>query len=115
MSAGNLYKEFNCQQCGICCRWTGHVLLTDADITRLAAAVELSEDELIERYTVLAVNRRQLSLTEGEDGGCIFLEDTQCAQYDARPEQCRSFPHAWRVAEGCPALDLLNKEACFKR
>jgi Fe-S-cluster containining protein len=27
--------------------------------------------------------------------------------YEARPEQCRTFPYAWSVAEGCPELDKL--------
>src|ERR1039458_4606760 len=25
--------------------------------------------------------------------GCVFLEDSRCAIYPARPEACRGFPH----------------------
>ncbi|MBI9021270.1 MAG: YkgJ family cysteine cluster protein [Verrucomicrobia bacterium] len=106
---GKEEQGFICQKCGICCRWEGHVLLTGEDIHRLAAATELSEKEFIERYTILAANRRQLSLSEHPDGRCIFLKENGCAVYDARPEQCRSFPRTWRVAEGCPALEELDK------
>ncbi len=102
-------RSFKCQRCGICCRWPGHVLLTDEDITRMAAATGLTEDEFIERHTLLAVNRQQLSLAEHSDGRCIFLEETGCAFYEARPAQCRNFPHTWRVSEGCPALEELDK------
>lgn len=77
----------------------------------MAKALELSEDLFIDRYTVLAANRRELSLDEFPDGACIFLKDEKCAYYEARPEQCRTFPHAWRVAEGCPALDCLDKDS----
>ncbi|MFA7369176.1 MAG: YkgJ family cysteine cluster protein [Kiritimatiellales bacterium] len=101
--------SFKCQQCGTCCRWSGHVLLTEADICRLAAAAELSEVQFIERNTVLAANRHQLSLADGPDGSCMLLEEGRCALYEARPAQCRDFPHGWRVAEGCPALEALNK------
>ncbi|MBL7016437.1 MAG: YkgJ family cysteine cluster protein [Kiritimatiellales bacterium] len=101
--------EFICQRCGVCCRWPGHVLLTSGDVSRMAAATGLSETDFIDRYTQLASNRRQLSLTEYPDGRCIFLTEEGCEFYDARPEQCRNFPHTWRVAEGCPALEALDK------
>lgn len=76
----------------------------------MAEAVGLDEEAFIEKYTALASNRRQLSLMEYADGSCVFLTDQGCAHYDARPEQCRNFPHTWRVAEGCPALDALKEE-----
>ncbi len=101
--------SFKCQQCGTCCRWSGHVLLTDADILRLAVAAGLSEIQFVERYTVLATNRRQLSLADQTDGSCVLLEENHCAFYEARPAQCRDFPSSWRVAEGCPALEAMDK------
>ncbi|NOU35410.1 MAG: YkgJ family cysteine cluster protein [Kiritimatiellaceae bacterium] len=102
-------RSFKCQQCGTCCRWSGHVLLSDEDIARLAVAAGLSEDVFIARYTVLAANRRQLSLADASDGSCVLLKGGRCALYEARPAQCRGFPHSWRVAEGCPALEALDK------
>ena len=102
-------RSFKCQKCGACCRWTGHVLLTAADVTRLAAAAGLTEEQFIERYTVLASNRRQLSLSDGPDGSCALLKNGRCALYEARPAQCRDFPHGWRVTEGCPVLEALDK------
>lgn len=98
-------RSFKCKQCGACCRWSGHVLLTEADIARLAAATGLSEETFISHYTVLAANRSQLSLADGLDGSCILLKDDLCTLYDARPAQCRDFPHGWRVAEGCPGIE----------
>ena len=102
-------RSFQCHRCGTCCRWPGHVLLTEQDIPRLATATGLTEDAFIERYTDLAANRRQLTLKDINGLDCIFLKDNGCAHYDARPEQCRSFPHAWRVNSGCPGLDELNE------
>jgi len=85
------------------------VLLTEKDITRLSKSTGLSEEKFIARYTVLAANRRELSLAEHSDGRCVFLEENGCRHYVDRPAQCRDFPHSWRVAEGCPALEEMNK------
>lgn len=93
---------FACTGCGDCCRWPGHVLLTDADIVRLAAALHLDERTFVERHTRLASNRAQLSLRETPDGACEFLSGNRCEVYAARPTQCRDFPRAWRV-DGCQA------------
>lgn len=75
----------------------------------MAQAMGLSEQQFIERHTVLASNRHQLSLAEYPDGRCIFLGEDGCEFYDARPEQCRNFPHTWRVSSGCPALEDMDK------
>ena len=101
-------RSFKCKKCGTCCRWSGHVLLTDTDVARLSQAAGLPDEAFIEQYTILASNRRQLSLADHPDGSCILLEDGQCLLYEARPAQCRDFPHGWRVAEGCPGLDETN-------
>ncbi|MBU1692931.1 MAG: YkgJ family cysteine cluster protein [Verrucomicrobia bacterium] len=78
------------------------MLLTDEDITRLAAFLAIPERDFIRHYTVLAANRRQLSLAEQPGGACVFLEDGRCRVHAARPAQCRDFPVAWSVP-GCPA------------
>ena len=98
-------ENFRCTGCGECCRWPGSVLLAGLDLARLAAALGLTEQAFIDRHTRLAPNRIQLALADGPDGSCVFLEGNRCSVYEARPEQCRNFPHTWRVAEGCPALE----------
>ena len=106
-----ILKEFKCSGCGECCRWGGSVLLTDDDIAKMAAFLGLSETEFVEKHTRLAPNRRQLALLDQADGSCAWLEGDRCALYAVRPEQCRSFPYAWSVPEGCPELDkLLEKQ-----
>jgi uncharacterized protein len=93
---------WNCSRCAECCRWPGHVLLTDPDIAALAGHLGMSPPEFIERHTRLASNRAQLSLTERADGACIFLDGDACRVYEARPLQCRQFPIGWTVRDGCP-------------
>lgn len=96
--------SFSCTRCGECCRWPGHVLLHDADITRLARGVGLDEDRFIQRYAVLASNRGQLSLAEDKDGACIFLDGARCSVYEERPAQCRAFPFPATSHSECPGL-----------
>jgi Fe-S-cluster containining protein len=73
----------------------------------MAIHLGLSEPAFIERHTRLAPNRIQLALLDHEDGSCSFLTGDRCSVYDARPEQCRTFPYAWSVPKGCPPLDAL--------
>ena len=108
MLDSTILKDFECTGCGACCRWPGSVRLTGRDITAMAARLGLTEREFIARHTCLAPNRIQLALLDHTDGSCSFLDGSRCGIYEARPEQCRSFPFAWSVPEGCPALDKLQ-------
>ncbi len=111
MINSEILKQFQCSGCGACCRWGGSVLLEQEDIARLTEHLDLSEAQFIDQHTRLAPNRRQLALLDQADGSCAFLQGDRCAVYEARPEQCRTFPFAWQVTEGCPELDrLLAKE-----
>ena len=81
------------------------MLLAAEDVAAAAAALGMAEADFIERHAILARNRAQLTLKEGADGACEFLDAAGgCRIYAARPKQCRDFPHGWRVA-GCPGLD----------
>lgn len=81
--------------------------MTDADIRNMAAHMGISEQEFVDSHTRLAPNRQQLALLDQPNGSCAFLQGDRCAVYEARPEQCRTFPYAWSVPEGCPELDKL--------
>ncbi len=107
MTDPEILKAFECTGCGECCRWSGSVLLTNRDIKKIAHHLGLLEQEFIDHQTRLAPNRIQLALLDKEDGSCSFLKNDRCSIYETRPEQCRSFPFAWSVPEGCPALDAL--------
>ena len=111
MLNSRILNQFQCVGCGECCRWTGSVLLTNQDISILGSHLGLTEQAFIDRHTRLAPNRIQLALMDHANGSCSFLEGNRCSVYNSRPEQCRSFPFAWSVSEGCPALDKLLDSA----
>jgi len=84
-----------CQRCTACCRWPGQVLLSDAEITRLAAFKNLSEHDFIQQFTRLRQDKRGLALKDQPDGACIFLEGENCAVQPVKPQKCREFPNLW--------------------
>jgi len=92
--------DFHCRRCGNCCRWHGYVRLSEAETERAAACLGLEVGEFTARYTTLTADRRGLTLTEREDGSCIFLETgpdgaTDCRIQAAKPQQCLRFPWGW--------------------
>ena len=86
---------YECQRCTACCRWPGQVRLDEQTISRLAAFLQLSETDFIQRFTRLRTDRLGLSLLDKPNGECIFLEGDNCAVQPVKPQQCRDFPNLW--------------------
>ncbi len=100
---------FACTGCGACCRIQGEVSLAEDDIERLAGGRGLDRHAFEDRYTRLSANRRQLALTDGPEGACVFLgDDNRCQVYPHRPRQCRRFPFPWTRLEDCEGLRVLE-------
>lgn len=86
-------SKIDCCACGNCCREMLPVLST-SDVARLAAGLNLSEAETIDRFLVPQEEE------EGETGTltfnkkpCPLLSGNRCGAYASRPDNCRSFPH----------------------
>jgi len=106
-----------CQRCTACCRWPGQVRLGDAEITRLAAFLGLSEHEFIQRHTRLRHDRQGLSLQEKANGECIFLNGNDCAVQPVKPQQCRDFPNLWNFPgfeKVCQAIPRMVSDEEYK-
>ena len=86
--------RFTCTQCGDCCRTHGEyawVFLTPEDTGRLAEKLGLSRAEMLHRYA----DRDEEGIghtLKWEKDRCIFLGERGCEVYEARPEQCRTWP-----------------------
>ncbi len=97
----NNSKNFECQRCGNCCRESGYVHLSEKEIDACAAFLNLDVTVFTEKYTQLTKQRSGLSLTEQDNGACIFLtEDGACQIQPVKPQQCRQFPFTWRYKDG---------------
>lgn len=79
-------------------------MLTTQDIAAIAAFLDLSQEQFVNRWAKLAPNRGQLCLIENEHGVCCFLKNNRCWIYPVRPRQCRDYPEQWRVLEDCPGF-----------
>ena len=109
--------RFKCTGCGNCCSGTpGYVWLDDADMTRIAAFLNMPVDTFTTRYVRRV--KTDYSLLEKPNFDCVFLDrkdgHTRCSIYPVRPVQCRTWPfwdmnlkspQAWtNSAERCPGM-----------
>jgi Fe-S-cluster containining protein len=90
---------FACRQCGACCRVPGPVRLEASEVGALAAFLDLDVYAFTKRYTQLTKDRQCLTLTENEDGSCVFLQpDHRCLVQHVKPLQCKEFPAKWHFS-----------------
>jgi Fe-S-cluster containining protein len=101
-------QDFQCQKCGNCCRPHGYVRLAENETELIAGYQGMDVLQFVKECTRLTNDRTGLSLTESEDGACIFLaQDNTCIIEDVKPQQCRDFPAKWSYAGAeilCPGL-----------
>jgi len=84
--------RFECSRCGHCCRGAGNVWISDAEIERLARALDVSDAQLRTLYT-RRVADRGVVLRQKRNQDCVFwAADSGCQIYPLRPRQCRSYP-----------------------
>jgi Fe-S-cluster containining protein len=96
--------KFTCAQCGNCCTGApGYVWINDEEIGWLAAFLQLSREQTIERFCRRIGSRISLKehRTPQEQYDCIFLKEVKgrggqvkkvCSVYEVRPLQCRTWP-----------------------
>ncbi|CAN5714644.1 YkgJ family cysteine cluster protein [soil metagenome] len=84
--------KFSCTRCGACCTGApGYVWVNPEEIAGLAEHQGLSIEEFSGRF-VRQVGRRY-SLIEKPNHDCVFWDaQVGCTVYEARPEQCRTWP-----------------------
>ena len=121
--SGEVGLRFTCTQCGSCCTGpTGYVLFNDKEAGSMAKTLGISKQEFLDEYSHDTILGRSLNENLTDFGyDCIFLtRDAKtgkagCSIYEARPEQCRTWPfwdsnltskRAWASASRkCPGMD----------
>ena len=121
MSSLPWYKDglrFKCTECGKCCSGSpGYVWTNAEEIEAMAGVLKISVDLFRKKYTRQCDNRIALIEKKTMNGefDCIFLKDKKCTVYQARPQQCRTFPwwvhnlnseESWKLAaEECEGIN----------
>lgn len=111
------FNQAACETCrGVCCRWGGYVWVTEEEIQAMADLLHMGLDAFANQYVKAAYGRLSLQerLREGEYHCCLFDPfNENCLVYQARPEQCQTFPFwdAYRedfqlLLEICPGVYL---------
>lgn len=108
--------RFECQGSGKCCTSHGEfgfVFLTKEDRTRFAKHLSLSLSDFQKKYCDQTSEIWHLKEIKSQPD-CIFLKDKRCSVYEARPNQCRTWPFwpevmnakAWKseVQSFCPGV-----------
>ena len=105
-------EAFECQMCGHCCHGEGGIVMTGKDQMRLANHLEISVENLIEKYA--HERGSKLHLTTKEDGYCVFFKEG-CGVHPGRPDVCRAWPYfrgnlideiSWQMIQDyCPGVN----------
>lgn len=85
-----VWKEIDCTECARCCH-TMTPTYTQEDIVRLSSHLEMSQDEFIKLYLEEEEDHPEVLMHRHLP--CAFLKDNRCTVYEARPDNCRSFPY----------------------
>ena len=116
----SIYKDgiqFQCQGSGKCCRFRDnydHVYVSLSERRQLAQHLGMRTSSFTRKYCEVSDGSYQL---RSADSACVFLSGSRCSVYEARPQQCRSWPfwpenmnrRAWReVVEFCPGIGRGN-------
>ena len=119
--------QFECQPgCTECCRQKGYVYLTETDLPRIAAYLNLTPAEFERKYVYRTRKRMRLRVPQAST--CWFLEADGCSIHAVKPTQCRIFPfwpelvenrREWnKTARYCPGMGkgpLIQIEAAQKQ
>lgn len=114
------FDPYGCNSCkGNCCIGeSGYIWINSAEIQALALHLKISSEDLKKRYLnkiEYKYSIKEIQLASNNYACCFFdLDKKQCSVYDARPNQCRTFPF-WdyfkeneeEVYKECPAIRSL--------
>lgn len=111
------FDETKCNQCeGNCCIGeSGYIWITQQEIRKLAKFLNISMEDVVKKYLFKSAYKYSIKEEKLSTNNyvCVFfdLNKKQCSIYEARPNQCRTFPfweyfkkNIQEVVEECPAI-----------
>jgi len=104
------FRNFQCRQCGECCKGKGTVQLSSQELEDICRYLAISH-RLAMRYYCYR-DKKKYVLFDQPDESCIFLRQNRCLIHPVKPSQCRNFPHEWnekKMLERCEGYQALTR------
>jgi Fe-S-cluster containining protein len=96
-------ESIDCTTCGNCCKKIQPVLMQN-DIHTLSKALSISPAEFKKQY----LHKDQEETDVFKQIPCPFLSDNKCIHYEARPADCKSFPHIHKKHFTSRLMDVIH-------
>ncbi len=85
----DISAQIDCTQCGNCCR-SLMITLEKADTTRLSKHLGITKEDFEKKFVEKSAEDQTNIFNKIP---CHFLDENKCTVYEARPNDCREFPH----------------------
>jgi Fe-S-cluster containining protein len=96
--------RFSCQRgCTKCCERHGYIYLSEEDVTRIAAYLNLTQKDFEEQYIIRF--KHVIRFRKPLSAQCQFLTAQGCSIHAVKPAQCRLFPFWPELVESRQAWD----------
>lgn len=116
---------FLCRLCGHCCEGSGGIVVSDADLQRLARQLDMEDTAFAAAWCVQRAGKRFLRSTEDGTTCVFFVRDKGCSVHAAKPSICRAWPYfrgnlvdgeSLELAKGyCPGIPAGQTHAAFQQ
>lgn len=89
--------KFDCKMCGKCCIHRDDILLTPKDIYNMAKELNLTAEELVEKYCEVYIGQdSRIPIVRlkprGSVNRCPLLKDRKCMVHRSKPTVCAMYP-----------------------
>jgi Fe-S-cluster containining protein len=107
-----LFEGYDCCKCANCCKSYSIILASD-DVKRIAAFLEISENDFISEYLTDA-DADEEKPYRFKTKPCSFLnDDGRCRIQECKPDVCREYPHTEQPDRMASLLGVVaNAEVC---
>ena len=113
---------FQCTDCGLCCKGYGGTFISEEDLERIAAFIQVEKTQFISNYCQLSGGK--WVVVQAESGYCMFWNNG-CTIHPVKPRMCKAWPFIegverdlinWQIMAGeCAGIRTDIPDAAIKR
>ena len=101
--------QFNCTQCGKCCRnrHSGDIILSPRDIYAMSKELNMTPSAFVKAYCIYTIGCNSkipllLFNTVGSDKHCPLLKNNKCSVHAGKPTACALYPLGRHISSDDP-------------